>query len=126
MASATDLNKGSTFEHKGELLKVVRKEVVAVGTHSHTKLKFFVKPLFGGGGEKILNFAHNDKVDIVEIQKKSGSVVSKMPEKAQIMDNRSYETLDVEVEPELLEQLNEGDNVIFVEYKGKIIIVEKL
>lgn len=125
MATAADLDRGSSFELKGEILRVSRKEVVAVGTHSHTKLKFFVRPLFGGG-EKVLTLAHNDKVEIVDVQKKSGSVIAKLPDSVQVMDSRTYDTLDASVEPELLEQLKEGDNVIFVDYKGTVRVVEKI
>lgn len=125
MATASDLNRGSSFEYKGEILRVVRKEVVAVGTHSHTKLKFFARPIFGGG-EKSITLAHQDKVEIVDIQKKNGSVVAKLPDKVQVMDSHSYEMLDAEAEPDIMQELKEGDNVIFVEFKGKIVIVEKL
>ncbi len=124
MATAADLDRGSAFEYKGELLKVVRKEVVAVGTHSHTKLKFYVKPLFGGG-EKVVTLAHNDKVEIVDIKKKSGTIIAKLQDKVQVMDSHTYETLDVDIEPELMEQLKEGDEIIFVDYKGKVKVVEK-
>jgi translation elongation factor P/translation initiation factor 5A len=124
MASASDLDRGSAFEYKGEVLKVVRKEVVAVGTHSHTKLKFFVRPLFGGG-EKVLNLAHNDKVEIVDVRKKFATVVAKLADKVQIMDSHTYETIDADVEPELMEQLKEGDEIIFVDFKGKVTVVEK-
>ncbi|MFH0979122.1 MAG: hypothetical protein V1837_07540 [Candidatus Woesearchaeota archaeon] len=124
MASASDLDRGSTFEYKGETLKVVRKELVAVGTHSHTKMKFFVKPLFGGG-EKIITLAHNDKVEIVEARKKVASVIAKLQDRVQIMDSHTYEMLDAECEPMLLEQITEGDNIIFVDYKGKVVVVEK-
>jgi len=36
-------------------------------------------------------------------------------DKMQIMDSRTYETLDATAEPELLSELNEGDEVIFVD-----------
>ena len=124
MSSASDLDRGSAFEYRGELLKVARKEVIAVGTHSHTKLKFFVRPLFGGG-EKVITLAHNDKVEILDVKKKTGTVVAILPDKVQIMDSHTYETLDADIEPELLEQLREGAEVIFVDYQGKVKVVEK-
>ena len=125
MSMATDLKKGSAFEYKGEVLKVTRKEVIAVGTHSHTKLKLYVRPLFGGG-EKNMVLAHNDKVEIVEAGKKTATLVAKLPNnKVQIMDMHSYETLDADVDEELISELNEGDNVIFVDYKGRVLVFEK-
>jgi translation elongation factor P/translation initiation factor 5A len=126
MVTASDLDRGSSFQHHGEILRVVRKEVVAVGTHSHTKLKFFCRPLLGGG-EKVVTLAHNDKVEIVEARKKSASILAKLPDRVQIMDSHTYETIDAEVaDKELLDQLKEGDNVIFVDYAGKAVVVEKV
>lgn len=125
MASAHDLNKGSCFEYKGEVLRVIKKEVVTVGTHSHTKLKLYVKPAIADGGEKTVILAHQDKVELCEIIKKTGTVVSKTQDKVQVMDSYSYETHDSDVSKELLDSLNEGDEVIFVEYKGIVNILEK-
>ena len=68
---------------------------------------------------------HTDRVDIVEIIKKEGQVVSKTDDKVQIMDNVSYETLDGTAPKELLNELNEGDQVTFIDFNGNIQILEK-
>lgn len=122
MATASDLNRGSAFIHQGEPVKVVRKELVAVGTHSHTKLKLYIRPVFGGG-EKTLTLGHQDKVELVDIPKLTATVISKSP--LQIMDAHTYETFDAEADKGLLEQINENDEVIFVNYQGKVKILEK-
>ena len=125
MVTASDLDRGSSFLYHGEVLRVSRKEVVAVGTHSHTKLKFFCKPLLGGG-EKVITLAHQDKVEKIDAPKKTGSVLAKLADKLQIMDSHSYETLDAEAaDKDLLDQISEGDSVIFVDYAGKAVVVEK-
>ena len=64
MAEAKELKNGYYFVYNGELLKVNKRELVAYGTHSHTKLKFFVENLFKGN-EKVINLAHTDSVEIV-------------------------------------------------------------
>lgn len=125
MAIASDLAKGSTFEHHGELLRVVRKEVVAVGTHSHTKLKLFCRPLLGGG-EKTVVLSHSDKIEIRDIQRKSGTVIAKLPEGVQLMDTRSYETIEAGCAPELLETIIEGNTVIFVDFGDKVLVIERI
>lgn len=123
MGVASELKKGSCFDYSGEVLRVIRKELVAYGTHSHSKLKIYCQPVFGKG-EKSVTFMHHDKVDILDIQKKTGQVIAKLPDKLQIMDLRSYETFDGSAEPELIENVNEGDEVIFVDYKGNIRVLE--
>src|SRR3989338_4323218 len=115
---AKGLEKGMYISYNNKIFKVTRKEVVACGTHSHSKTKLFVQPLFGGG-EKSINLAHHDNVDVVEIIKKEGQVIAKIADKVQLMDTRSYETLDADVDKELFEQLKEGDNVIFINFKGQ-------
>ena len=52
MAQATDLKKGDYFKHNNEILRVIKKELVAYGTHSHSKLKLYVQAL-DKKGEKL-------------------------------------------------------------------------
>lgn len=124
MAIATDLDRGKYFMHNGEIFKVQRREVVAYGTHSHTKLKFYIEGL-DGKGEKTITLGHTDRVDLVDIHKKTAQVVSKTPASVQIMDTHSYETFDASVDPELKERINEGDEVIFINYNNLVKILEK-
>jgi translation elongation factor P/translation initiation factor 5A len=123
MGAASDLKKGESFEYKGEILRLMKKEVIVYGTHSHSKLKLYVQPVFGGG-EKTLTMMHHDKVETLDIKKKSGSVIAKLPDKLQIMDSHTYETLDAEAKEEILNEVNEGDEVIFVDYGGKAKVLE--
>jgi translation elongation factor P/translation initiation factor 5A len=122
MASASELDRGKCFIHKGEIARVEKREVISCGTHSHSKLKFYVDYIFSGKKDTI-TLAHQDSVELVDIIKKKASVISKNP--LQIMDSISYETKDAEADPEVLEQLNEGDIVIFVDYLGKVKVLEK-
>ncbi len=124
MASASDLNRGSYFMLNNEPVQVTRKEVVAYGTHSHTKLKIYYKSI-EGGGDKTLTMAHGDKVEILDIIKKTGQIISKASNKAQIMDMKSFETIDAEATPEIITMINEGDEVIYIEFNGMNKILEK-
>ena len=124
MSIASELKKGSYFILNNEPVRVIRKELVAFGTHSHSKLKIFIQGL-NEKGEKSINMHHTDRVEIVEIIKKVGQVISKTDDKVQIMDNLSYETLDGTAPKELHNELNEGDQVTFVDFNGNIQIIEK-
>ena len=124
MASASELEKGKCFEYKGDFYRVKRKELVAYGTHSHTKLKIIVEPAFGGG-EKTFTFAHQDKVDVVDIIKKKAQVIAKSDNNLQIMDSQSYETFDAEADSEIMGKIEEGDIVIFVNHNNKTIVLDK-
>ena len=124
MAIASDLDKGNYFIYSGEPVRVVRKEVVSVGTHSHTKLKFYVQGL-REKGERTVILQHSDRVDKMDIMRKQGQIISKSIGKVQIMDSTSYETLDSNLPQELTDEINEGDYVTFVELNGKVEILDK-
>ncbi|MFH1642709.1 MAG: hypothetical protein ABIC04_07485 [Nanoarchaeota archaeon] len=124
MTAAKDLQKGRYVRVNNEILQVIRKEIVAYGTHSHSKTKLFVKGLFSKG-EKSFNLSHHENVEEVGITKKKASVISKGPDKIQIMDSHSYETLDADIEAELLQEINEGDEVVFINFEGFIKVLEK-
>ena len=68
--------------------------------------------------------SHHENVDKVNIIKKQGQILS-LTDKAQVMDNVSYETVDADVDPELIKELNEGDTVIFINFEGKAMVLEK-
>jgi len=124
MPMASELRIGNYFIYNGEPVRVLRKEVVAYGTHSHSKLKLFIQGL-GEKGERSINFHHTDKVEIVDIIRKLGQIISKANNKVQIMDMVSYETIDSSASPELFAGLNEGDHVTFIELNGSVQIIEK-
>lgn len=124
MAQASELERGTYFIYNNEPVRVLRKEVIVVGTHSHSKLKFYIQGL-NEKAERTVNFHHTDKVEIVDIVRKLGQVIAKTNNKVQIMDTVSYETLDANAPAELFNDLNEGDQVTFINLKGNIQVIEK-
>ena len=124
MATASELKRGDYFKHNNEILKVIRKELIAYGTHSHSKLKLYVQAL-DKKGEKTINLYHTDKVEILDIIRKSGQVISKLNDRIQVMDSVSYETLEADAPKDLINELNEGDEVTFIDLEGNIRILEK-
>ena len=124
MSIASELEKGNYFIYNGEPVRVVRKEVVSVGTHSHTKLKFYVQGL-REKGERTVILQHSDRVDKVDIMRKQGQIISKASNKVQLMDSISYETLDSTLPAELENDINEGDTVTFIELNGAVEILDK-
>lgn len=124
MPQASELERGNYFLVNNEPVRVLRKEVIVVGTHSHSKLKFYIQGL-NEKSERTVNFHHTDKVEIVDIVRKLGQVIAKTNNKLQLMDMVSYETLDAIAPAELFKDLNEGDQVTFIDLKGNFRILEK-
>ena len=125
MASAGDIKPGEYFKVKNDIFRVIRKGVIAVGTHSHTRITLTVQN-FGGGGEKQMVFSHEDKLESVEVNKSKAQVVLVNADAVQVMDLFSYETVDAMADPDLLKELKEGDTVALVEMGGKYTVTDKL
>lgn len=124
MPTASELERGNYFIHNNEPVRVIRKEVIVVGTHSHSKLKFYIQGL-REKGERTVIFQHSDRVDKIEIMRKQGQVILKTGNKVQLMDNVNYETLDSNLPSELISDINEGDTVTFIELNGRVEILDK-
>ncbi len=77
MPTASELERGNYFIYNGEPVRVLRKELVAYGTHSHSKLKIFFQGL-RDKGERFANLQHTDKVETLQIIRKLGQVISKL------------------------------------------------
>jgi len=101
-----------------DIYKILRKDVIACGTHSHSKTKLFVQHIMGGG-EKTFTFAHQDRMDVPEIENRVGQVISKGDGKLNVMDTASYETLDVDAASDIIRGVKEGSTVFFFTYNGK-------
>ena len=124
MPTATELERGNYFIYNNEPVRVLRREVIVVGTHSHSKLKFYIQGL-REKGERTVTFQHSDRVEKIEIMRKQGQIISKSGNKVQLMDAVSYETLDSSLPQKLADDVNEGDSVTFVDLNGKIEILDK-
>ena len=69
--------------------------------------------------------AHADNVEILNITRKTGQIISKMSGKVQVMDIKNYETFDADIDEGLYNQVNENDEVIFVDFNNSVRVLEK-
>lgn len=124
MIKVADARVGTCVMNRGEPSRVTQKERVTVGTHMHSKTKLTVQGIFSGRSE-VLTLSHHENLEDVEIVNKKGQVVAKIPpNKLQIMDLVSYETLTATVADEIFQQLQEGNVVTFIDFNGRIILLE--
>lgn len=124
MPDAKEVEKGNWIFHNNELYLVKRKEVVVFGTHSHSKVKLFLQSI-KGSSEKAFVFSNHHRLDVVDLVRKTGQLISKFENKAQLMDSYSYETFDITLDNEMANNLNEGDEVIFIDFKGDLSVLGK-
>ena len=124
MISVKELRKGSHIIHRDEPYRVLKKEIIVVGTHSHTKVKLTVQNVLSGTTE-VLNMPPHTNMEDIEIIRKKGQVVANQPENLQVMDLVSYETLGATTHEDLQKELSEGDEITFIEFNGQARILEK-
>lgn len=124
MIKVVDVNVGACVMNRGEPYKVVQKERVTTGTHMHSKTKITLKGIFSGRTE-VLTLSHHENLEDVDISSKKGQIVAKVPpNQLQIMDLVSYETLSAAVENDVFQKVQEGSIVTFIDFNGKISIME--
>jgi len=121
---AKEAQIGKRILYQNEPYQIKRKENVAYGTHSHSKTKLFLKSLDKGGIKEMI-CAHTDRLEEVDITRKTGNVIAKLQDKVQLMDSVSYETFDAEIDKELLNEVREGDDVIFINFNGFKVLERK-
>ncbi len=122
MIEVKKLRKGYYILHKNEPYIVKNAQIVVTSTHSHTKMKLEVQGLFNRINETFTLPPHA-RVEDIDIIRKRAQVISKLPDKIQIMDLETYETLDAISDEDL--EINEGDEVTFIDFKGNRKIIEK-
>ena len=124
MIKVADARIGTCIMNRGEPSKVTQKERVTVGTNMHSTTRITVQGVFSGRSE-VLTLSHHENLEDIEIINKKGQVVAKIPpNRIQIMDLVSYETLTATVDKEMFDKISEGSIVTFIELQGKVIIVE--
>ena len=121
MVEAKDIRTGDWIVFNREPYKVVRKEIVTAGTHMHSKSKLIMRGMFSPG-EKSQVYGHHDKLDIAELEFKSGQVIS-VGAKVQLMDTRTYETFEVDPNPEV--EVTEGMVLNIAHFNGKLYILRE-
>lgn len=124
MIEIKHLKKGNYMLHKGEPAMITSIGFVVTGTHSHGKMKVQVRGLFSGKGDSFTLPLH-ERVQEVKIIRKLAQLIAKNPNNAQVMDMQSFETVTADADDELMQELNEGDNVTYVEFEGKARVIEK-
>ena len=118
-----NLRPGEYILYKNQPYQIKKNQIVVTGTHSHTKNKLDLKALFSEQSESVVLPPH-DRFDTIEILRKKAQVLSKVPS-LQVMDMISYETFDAIADENVLSQLNEGDEVTFVEFNNLRKVIDK-
>ena len=123
MVEASSLKKGEFVVHSGEPYFVESAKQVVVSRHSHSKMKIDLVNLFSGN-KKSLSVPNHEEIEKADVTRKHGQLISKNDEgRGQVMDMVDYGTLDAEIKQGV--EINEGDEVTYIDFKGRAMILEK-
>ncbi len=94
--SASNLKKGNYFLYEGEPFLVQTNAHSKSGKHGHAKSRIGCQGLFTKK-KKSLTMTADTSVEVPEIEKRQGQLIDVMPDEklCSVMDNETYETLDV-------------------------------
>ena len=110
--SIGSLKKGSYIVIEGAACKVTDIQVSRPGKHGHAKIRMTGVGVVDDKKRVIVAPGH-DNVDTPIVEKKNAQVLSITGNMANVMDNESYETFDLEIPDELKEEVKEGCQVLY-------------
>ncbi|MCG8686496.1 MAG: translation initiation factor IF-5A [Desulfobacterales bacterium] len=118
---ATEMRLGTYLLLDGVAHQVKKMDVSKTGKHGHAKVRFEATSAFTGK-KKVMVVPGHDKFEVPMITKKEGQVLSIQDNKASIMDNETFENLDLEIPEELTDTLVDGVSVEFWDIEGDKLI----
>jgi translation initiation factor 5A len=107
---ATEMRLGSYLLLDGVAHQVKKMDVSKTGKHGHAKVRFEAVSVFTGK-KKVMVIPGHDKFEVPMITKREGQVLSVEGTVASIMDNESFENLELEIPEELQATVVDGVSV---------------
>ncbi len=108
----TSLKPGRYVVIDGIACKVTKTDVSKPGKHGHAKCRIEAVGVIKGE-KKVVVLPGHDKIDSPVIEKKSAQVLSVHEDDANVMDEESFETFDLEIPDELKGKVQEGVKILY-------------
>lgn len=124
MVEVGSLRRGDIVVLEGEPFRVDSIQSVVISKHSHTKIKMDLTGMFSGA-KKIMSLSPHKAMEKVEIKRKHGQLIAKISEDVgQVMDMMDYTIYEAHVPKDLMERMGEGDELTYIEYGGRVQVLE--
>jgi len=124
MVNVGSLRRGDIVILEGEPFRVDSIQSVVISRHSHTKIKMDLTGMFSGA-KKIMSLSPHKAMEKVDIKRKHGQLIAKISEDVgQVMDMVDYTIYEAHVPKDLMERMGEGDELIYIEYGGRVQVLE--
>lgn len=97
------------------------------GKHGHTKARIEAIGIMDGKKHvTVMPGSERVQVPIIEKRKAQLLIINKKEKRASVMDLENFETIDVMVDPGLIDEIEEGIQVEYWNIEGKKIIKRRL
>ena len=114
---ATEMRVGTYLLLDGVAHQVKKMDISKTGKHGHAKVRFEAVSAFTGK-KKVMVVPGHDKFEVPMISKRTGQVLSVSGNTASIMDDESFENIDLEIPEELQGTVVDGTSVEYWDIEG--------
>lgn len=124
--NATEVRVGTNIIVDGVACTVKSIDVSKTGKHGHAKCRIEAVPITGGN-KKVFVVPGHDRLEVPNVEKRKGQVLSKSEGNVNLMDLESFETIDVPCpDQEVFDSLEESGNCEYWDIEGEKIVKRKL
>mgnify|MGYP001581240125 CR=1 FL=1 len=122
--NATEAKPGTNIIIDGETYTVKKIDISKTGKHGASKCRIEAEGIINGS-KKIIAVPGHERFEVPLIDKRKGQVLS-LGEKVSIMDLESFETMEIDCDEEIRNELQENSNVEYWDVEGRKIIKRKI
>ena len=123
---ATEAKVGTNIIVDGMTCTVKSIDISKTGKHGHAKCRIEAVGI-NTGNKKVFVVPGHERLEVPNVEKRKGQVLSKSDGKATLMDVESFETIEVPCpEKDVYESLEEGGNCEYWDIEGEKIVKRKL
>lgn len=124
--NATEARVGTNILLEGKPFTVKKMDISKTGKHGHAKCRIEAAPIMGGN-KKVFVVPGHDRLEIPNVDKRKGQILSKGDRKASLMDLENFETIEVDCpDEEVFAELEENGNCEYWDIEGAKLIKRKL
>ncbi|MBS3815206.1 MAG: translation initiation factor IF-5A [Hadesarchaea archaeon] len=124
MTEVGKLNEGNFIIVNEEPCRVAKITTSSPGKHGHAKSKIYAVGIFDGQKRTLVK-PSDAKLEAPIIERSTAQVLAVISNSAQLMDLSSYETFELQIPLELRGELEEGDELEYIQALGRKKIERK-
>ena len=122
--NATEAKPGTNIIIDGAPYTVKKIDVSKTGKHGASKCRIEAEAIIGGS-KKIIAVPGHERFDVPMVDKRKGQVLT-IGDKVNIMDLESFETMEIDCDEEIRNELEENSNVEYWDIEGIKIVKRKV